>query len=161
MPRHKTNDPFDCVVAMYYLDDTDETNGATKLIPKTHKLLNYPDKYCNPYLDHPDEICIPMKAGSIIILNSNIWHRGGANYIGSRRRIINAVYRNRKLKQGLCQKKYLNKKLIERMSEKEKYLFKVTMNDKEQIEKTYGPGNYYRNWLKENPEFDYSKFKDI
>lgn len=157
LPRQTNEETFDCVVAMYYLDDSNEANGAIKLIPKTHKILSYPDKYCNPNLDHPDEVTISMKAGSVIILNANIWHRGGANLDGSRRRIINAVYRNRRLKQGLCQKKYLDNKLIETMSEKEKYLFKVALKDEEQTEKIYGPGNHYRDWLKNNPEFDYSK----
>ena len=160
LPRNEINEPFDCVVAMYYLDDATDSNGAIKLIPKSHKQFGYPDKYCNPYMDHPDEITLPMKTGSIIIINANLWHRGGANLDGSRRRIINSVYRNRKLKQGLSQKRYLDKKVIEKMSEEEKYLFKVSSTDLEQSEKIYGPGNHYREWLNRNPQFDYLNKKD-
>ena len=41
-----------------------------------------------------------------------------------RRRIINATYRLRNLKQGLNQKMYLDKKLKKTLSYEEKYIFK-------------------------------------
>ena len=37
--------------------------------PTSHKLSGYPDKYCNPYLEHKDSAFIPFEAaaGSILI----------------------------------------------------------------------------------------------
>ena len=39
----------------------------------------------------------------------------------------------------------------------EKYLFGLRETDARQNEKSYGPGEPYRTWLKKNPQYDYSK----
>jgi len=161
LPRLNESDNFDCVIAMLYLDDSNIKNGALKLVPGTHKKLGYPDQYCNPLMEHPRSKSNILKSGSIIVLNCNIWHRGGANISGERRRIINAIYRKRVLKQGLCQKKYLSKETISRMSYEQKKLFKVLKEDTEQEEKIFGPGKEYRQWLIENPKYNYSKTKEF
>jgi len=161
LPRFKHSENYDCVIAMLYLDDSNSDNGAIKVVPGSHKRLGYPDQYCNPYDEHPDSISIEAEAGSIIIVNSNLWHRGGPNISGKRRRIINAVYRNRELKQGLNQYVYINDVLKNKMKEEEKYLFKIRDVDNKQKEKIFGPGNEYREWLVRNPKFNYSKSKDI
>jgi len=161
LPRFRESDKFDCVIAMLYLDDSKIENGALKLVPGTHKKLGYPDQYCNPFEEHPQSENIILKSGSIIVLNCNLWHRGGANVSGERRRIINAIYRKRDLKQGLCQKKYLSKETISRMSYEQKKLFKVLKEDIEQKEKIVGPGKEYRQWLIENPNYNYSMIKEL
>ncbi|MDC3087773.1 phytanoyl-CoA dioxygenase family protein [Candidatus Pelagibacter sp.] len=161
LPRFKESESFDCVIAMLYLDDSKLKNGALKIVPGTHKKLGYPDQYCNPFIDHSESKSIVVKKGSIIVLNSNIWHRGGANLSGERRRIINSIYRKRTLKQGLCQKKYLSKTTISNMSTEQQKLFKVLKEDNEQKEKIFGPGNDYRQWLEKNPKFNYSKSNDL
>lgn len=161
LPRFKNSDSFDCVIAMLYLDDSKVENGALKIVPGTHKKLGYPDQYCNPFIEHPESKSIILKSGSIIVLNCNIWHRGGANLSGERRRIINSIYRKRDLKQGLCQKKYLSKETISAMSYEQKKLFKVLNEDNEQEEKIFGPGNEYRQWLLKNSKFNYSKSNDL
>lgn len=161
MPRKNQNDRFESIIAMLYLDDSNSLNGAIRLVPKSHRLTGFPDQYCNPFLTHQDEVILPAKKGSILLLNSNLWHRGGANFDGSRRRIINVSYRQKNLPQGLNQKKYLNKKIIESMTYEEKKLFKVLESDSGQIKKIVGPGDTYRQWLLENPDRNFSKSKNI
>jgi len=152
---------YECVIAMMYLDDSRKDNGAIKVVPGTHKLYGYPDMYCNPYLEHKDTVTIEAEAGSIIVLNCNLWHRGSENTSGKRRRIINAIYRLRDLKQGLNQKMYIDERIKKTLNDEEKYFLKIRDNDTSQKEKIYGPGNEYRDWLTKNPKYNFSKSKDI
>jgi hypothetical protein len=161
MPRKNQNDRFESAIAMLYLDDSYSLNGAIKVVPKSHRFTGFPDQYCNPFLNHKNEVCLPVQKGSILLLNSNLWHRGGANLDGSRRRIINVTYRQKNLPQGLNQKKYLNEKVITGMTYEEKKLFKVLESELEQKQKIVGPGDTYRQWLLENPDRNFSKSKNI
>jgi hypothetical protein len=161
LPRENFNDPYGCVVSMLYLDNSCKENGAIRIVPGTHKKLGFPDNYVNPYEEHPESVAVEADAGSIIILNTNLWHRGGENLTGARRRIINTIYRNRNLDQGLNQRQYLDKKIQEKMSYEEKFFFKILDSDIIQKEKVVGPGNVYRDWLVKNPHRNFSKSKDI
>ncbi len=156
LPRTNENQNFNCIIAMMYLDDSNKMNGAIQAVPGTHKKLGYIEQHnVNPYEDHPDAITIEAKAGSIIIVNCHTWHRGGANVSGERRRIINAIYRNRNEKQGLNQNLYIDDKIKSKMTEAEKYIFKIRDCDEKQTEKFFGPAKHYREFLKDNPQFNY------
>lgn len=156
LPRNKKSEKYGEAIAIIYLDDSNKDNGTTKLVPKSHKLLSYPAKYINPKIKkYKKEININVKSGSILICNSNIWHRGGENKNGKRRRAIFIDYRRRKFKQLLNTKKYLENKIIKKLSSVEKYLFAVRNKDIRQKEDSFGPGNEYREWLKKNPQFNY------
>lgn len=60
---------------LWMLDDFTEENGATRVVPGSHKWSTYPEtgKF------HKDEIRITGKKGSAIIFNANLWHGGAAN----------------------------------------------------------------------------------
>ena len=150
IPRSNLEEKFKSVVTFLYLNDSNKNNGATKIVPKSHLKLSYPDKYINPKMPYEKEIIIEAKAGSILILNSLIWHRGGANLTGDKRGIIVTEYRQRALKQLLNLKKYVSRSVKKNMSETEKYLFGLRENDTNQKEDSAGPGDHYRNWLKQN-----------
>ena len=155
-PRQNQFDKYGEAIAIIYLDDSNQSNGSTKLVPGSHKLISYPAKYINPKIKkYKKEININVKSGSILIFNSNIWHRGGINKNGKRRRAIFIDYRRRKFKQLLNSKKYFSKKIINKLNDTEKYLFAVRKKDKIQKEDSFGPGNEYRRWLKKNPQFNY------
>ena len=132
IPRSNLEEKFKSVVTFLYLNDSNKNNGATKIVPKSHLKLSYPDKYINPKLPYEKEITIEAKAGSILILNSLIWHRGGANLTGDKRGIIVTEYRQRELKQLLNLKKYVSQGMKKNMSDSEKYLFGLRDNDTNQ-----------------------------
>ena len=72
-----------CIVAnvLWALDDFTETNGATRVIPGSHKFMTFAEdgkKY-------DEEILVKVKKGSAIIFNANLWHGGGGNYDGTSR----------------------------------------------------------------------------
>lgn len=155
IPRKENADKYDDAVSFLYLEDSNKSNGATKLVPESHKKIGYPIQHINPYAKHSQEITIEAEAGSLLILNALTWHKGGNNANGKDRGIIVVDYRNRRLKQLLNLKTYIRSEIKKTLSEKEMYLFGLRENDFLQKEKSIGPGEEYRKWLKKNPQFNY------
>ncbi len=65
---------------MWALTDFTEANGATRLIPGTHKASSSPD-----LSRHYDSIPAEMAKGSVLIWHGSLWHGGGANTTAGRR----------------------------------------------------------------------------
>ena len=149
IPRINLEEKYKSVVAFLYLNDSNKNNGATKIVPKSHLKLSYPDKYINPKMPYEKEIIIEAKAGSILILNSLIWHRGGANLTGDKRGIIVTEYRQRALKQLLNLKKYVSRSVKKYVGNRKIFVW-IERNDTNQKEDSAGPWYHYRNWLKQN-----------
>jgi ectoine hydroxylase-related dioxygenase (phytanoyl-CoA dioxygenase family) len=66
--------------SMWALTDFTEDNGATRVIPGSHKLDHHPD-----FGTHYDSIPAEMPAGSVLIWHGSLWHGGGANRTTERR----------------------------------------------------------------------------
>jgi ectoine hydroxylase-related dioxygenase (phytanoyl-CoA dioxygenase family) len=74
--------------ALFCIDDFTCDNGATYVLPSTHKFVNYPsDSYIkkNAYQ-------LEAKAGQFILLDCMLFHSGGFNATNKDRRAINHVY---------------------------------------------------------------------
>jgi hypothetical protein len=57
----------------FVLEDMDELNGCTLIVPGSHLLGEYSDRdFLHP---HP----VPAKAGDIVIWDARVWHGSGAN----------------------------------------------------------------------------------
>jgi ectoine hydroxylase-related dioxygenase (phytanoyl-CoA dioxygenase family) len=65
---------------MWALTDFSEANGATRLVPRSHKADRSPD-FGGKYESIPAE----MKAGSVLVWDGSLWHGGGANRTDERR----------------------------------------------------------------------------
>jgi len=65
---------------MWALTDFTEANGATRLVPGSHRFDHCPD-YGKPYESIPAE----MERGSVLVWNGSLWHGGGANTTRERR----------------------------------------------------------------------------
>lgn len=59
---------------MYALTDFTEANGATRIIPGSHKLDTVPE-----FGTHYDSIPAVMSKGSVLVWPGNVWHGGGEN----------------------------------------------------------------------------------
>lgn len=156
LPRKKRSDNFEMLLFFLYLDDSNSKNGATKLVPKSHRKIYYPEFYGNVFKKFKNEITVNAKKGDILVLNANTWHRGGSNINGAKRGLLNIEYRNRKIDQLLNLKKYLSKKTKTKLTNYEKYLYAVRDKDKNQKSDSFGPGKHRRNWLKKNPQYNYT-----
>jgi len=69
---------------LVYLDDFTEENGATWILPGSHKERGKP----NEEFFNSNAIQATGKAGDILVFDSNIWHRAGENKTGKKRRAI-------------------------------------------------------------------------
>ena len=78
IPLEKPHAPIVCN-SMWALTDFTAANGATRLVPASHRLQN-PD-YGGAYETIPAE----MPAGGVLIWDGALWHGGGANQTSARR----------------------------------------------------------------------------
>lgn len=92
LPVYKPRPRFG-VSSIWALDDFTETNGATEVIPGSHRW---------PEDREPDEaeiIKVLMPAGSVVVFDGALIHRGGANTSGEDRLAITPQYCNPGLRQ--------------------------------------------------------------
>jgi ectoine hydroxylase-related dioxygenase (phytanoyl-CoA dioxygenase family) len=73
LPIPKPHIPTVCN-SMWALTDFTDANGATRLVPGSHRYDHSPD-YGAPY----DTIAAEMPKGSVLIWHGSLWHGGGAN----------------------------------------------------------------------------------
>lgn len=73
--------------AVWALSDFTVDNGATQVVPGSHRFDQFP-----PYGSEQETVPAIMKAGSIMLFDSALWHKGGANTTGSRRYAVSCYY---------------------------------------------------------------------
>ena len=79
-------DYFVCNAA-WLIDDYTEENGGTRVIPGSHRCGELPNEALADCLeDHPDQISLAGRAGSVVVFNSHLWHGGSANRTTALRR---------------------------------------------------------------------------
>lgn len=79
--------PILALTAIWAIEDFTEENGATELVPRSHRWGN----------EHPDDrareiVTAAMPAGSVLIFDGALWHRGGANRSNGTRLCISPQY---------------------------------------------------------------------
>ncbi|HEY8039228.1 MAG TPA: phytanoyl-CoA dioxygenase family protein [Polyangiaceae bacterium] len=66
---------------MWALTDFTDDNGATRLIPGSHRDERTPELGTT----YPGTVPAEMRRGSVLVFNGSLWHGGGANRTGARR----------------------------------------------------------------------------
>lgn len=101
---------------LWLLDDFVEDNGATRIVPGTHKSKVLPqDTLANPNLSHPEEIKVIAPAGSVVIFNSHVWHGGTTNHTKKYRRSIHSYFCTKDQPQQLNQRTYITEETKNRI----------------------------------------------
>jgi ectoine hydroxylase-related dioxygenase (phytanoyl-CoA dioxygenase family) len=78
--------PFALVAnAMWMLDDFTPENGATRIVPDSHKLGRGPD-YGNGEATTVETVPVCAPAGTAMVFDGRLWHQTGANVTRSDRR---------------------------------------------------------------------------
>lgn len=95
--QHFTSSRPLAISVLYCLDDFSEESGGTRVLPGTHKVEAFPsDRFLRSY-----DLGINASAGSAIVFDAMLFHRGGHNKSASPRRGLNHVYGLPLLKQQI------------------------------------------------------------
>jgi ectoine hydroxylase-related dioxygenase (phytanoyl-CoA dioxygenase family) len=93
---------------VWMLDDFTAENGATRMVPGSHKWRTRPQEVLeNPLAPHPDEVLLTGKAGGIAVMNAHMWHGGTANRTEAPRLAMHGFYCRRDKPQQQYQKQLL------------------------------------------------------
>lgn len=109
---------------VWLLDDFCKDNGATRLVPGSHKWKSY----ANNGEKHPDEVLIESEKGSALIFNANIWHGGGANLSGQSRWAVLLGYTRWFVKPSFDYMANTPRHLYDKMTDKQKLLLGYNLN---------------------------------
>lgn len=94
--------------SVWMLDDFTTENGATRMVPGSHRWGTRPqDVLADPLASHPDEVLLTGPAGSIAVMNAHMWHGGTANRTSAPRLAMHAFYCRRDKPQQQYQKRLL------------------------------------------------------
>jgi ectoine hydroxylase-related dioxygenase (phytanoyl-CoA dioxygenase family) len=87
-------DPFRAATAIVPLVDFTERNGATRVVPGSHRepVRDAPAEAGPP---HPRERVVTARAGDAIVFNGHLWHSGTKNTSVERRDALQIVFRRR------------------------------------------------------------------
>jgi ectoine hydroxylase-related dioxygenase (phytanoyl-CoA dioxygenase family) len=79
IPLPRPHVPIVCNT-MWALTDFTDANGATRIVPGSHKWPGVPDSF-----GKHESVPAEMPKGSVMVYNGSLWHGGGANSTGRRR----------------------------------------------------------------------------
>ena len=112
--------------SLWMLDDFTPDNGATRLVPGTHRLLAQPrDHMPDPQDEHPGQVLALGRAGSVLVFNGITWHGGTTNRTRRPRRAIHSFWLARQIEQQQIQADWLSPATIENLSPAVRYVLHI------------------------------------
>lgn len=80
----------------WLLTDFTKANGATRLVPGSHRWRRAPDEDKDDALAaHPNQVTVEAPAGSLVVFHGYLWHSGTENTTERPRRAIFSVFSQR------------------------------------------------------------------
>jgi ectoine hydroxylase-related dioxygenase (phytanoyl-CoA dioxygenase family) len=99
------------------LDDFTPYNGALRVVPGSHRFRRLPaEALADPLADHPEQLQVTGRVGSVVILNAHTWHAGTVNRSARPRTALHAFYCRRDKPQQQYQKRLLRPQVQESLS---------------------------------------------
>ena len=124
--QRNLDEPFHVVNSIWLIDDFTPDNGATRIVPGTHKLAGSPKDYVDdPGAPHPDQVLIVAPAGTVCVFNAHTWHGGTQNRTNRTRRAMHCYFTAREHPQQLNQREYIRKSTYDRISPAARYILDV------------------------------------
>jgi ectoine hydroxylase-related dioxygenase (phytanoyl-CoA dioxygenase family) len=116
-------DAYQVCNSIWLLDDFTTENGATRVVPGSHRSGTLPHEVmAHPADSHPDEVILTAPAGTVVIFNSHTWHGGTQNRTDTPRRALHSYFTRRHHAQQLDQQKHVYPETLPRLSEAAKYI---------------------------------------
>jgi hypothetical protein len=92
LPR-QGSEPWALVTTIFFLDEFTADNGATRVVPASHRRPGaVPRGLSDPTGHHPDECLITGAAGTALVFNGHLWHSGTRNRSSGGRRSLQCQY---------------------------------------------------------------------
>ena len=112
--------------SLWILDDFTPENGATRIVPGTHKLGKRPaDVVSDPLASHPDEELVLAPAGTVVVFNGHCWHGGTKNRSQRQRRVLHGCYTRRDAEQQQVQVDWLSPETVGALPPSVRYVLHV------------------------------------
>lgn len=120
-------DQFCVCNSIWLLDDFTAKNGATRLVPASHLEQQVPgDVMADTAANHPKEVLLEAKAGTVVVFNAHIWHGGTRNCTDRPRRAIHSYFCRRDQPQQLNQRDFISTETLARLSDAAKFILEVS-----------------------------------
>jgi ectoine hydroxylase-related dioxygenase (phytanoyl-CoA dioxygenase family) len=104
---------------VWMLDDFTEENGALRVVPGSHNWGKKPqDELSDPHSNHPKELLVTGKAGTVVVMNAHTWHGGTANRTDKERRALHSFFCRHDFPQQQYQKRLLRPETQSALTEK-------------------------------------------
>jgi ectoine hydroxylase-related dioxygenase (phytanoyl-CoA dioxygenase family) len=117
---------YEACNSMWMLDDFTAENGATRVVPGSHRWAKLPvEALADPAEAHPDQILVTGQAGSVVVFNAHLWHSGRNNGTDQPRHAVHAFFIRRDAKPQTVQRDYLRPETAGRLSPGALYLLDV------------------------------------
>ena len=106
--------------SVWMLDDFTPDNGATRMIPGSHKWKRLPP--AGSYDPQPGQELVTGKAGTVVVMNAHMWHGGTANRTGAPRRAMHVYYTRWDKPQQQHQNRWLSEEVKGRLSPEARHI---------------------------------------
>ncbi|HEU5101157.1 MAG TPA: phytanoyl-CoA dioxygenase family protein [Roseiflexaceae bacterium] len=81
------------VRVLYYLDDLTPEISPFRVVPHSHLSMHADANPYKRYAAHPEEVMVPVKAGSAVLINHRVFHGNYPNIGGRARELLAIAYR--------------------------------------------------------------------
>jgi len=117
---------FQVCNSVWLLDDFTPDNGATRVVPGSHRADTVPRLAMpDPTAAHPDEVLLIAPAGTVVVFNSHLWHGGTVNRTDRPRRALHGYFARRERGQQTDQRKYLRPETLVGLSPAARFILDV------------------------------------
>lgn len=117
---------------VWMLDEFTPDNGATRVVPGSHRWGHRPQEaMTDPLQPHPEEILVTAPAGSVAVINAHTWHGGTANRTARPRLAMHSFFCRWDIPQQQYQKQLLRPETQAALTARERNLLALddTYND--------------------------------